>query len=453
MKIRITNNLLLKAVPENLRTEICSKLIMTNPKWIENNQMGRSNYKTPRLLRYYQQAADGALIIPRGFGNQLVRLARQFGVSVLFDDQRRVLPDHEFYFQASLRGYQEIAVEEASKRDWGVLTAPTGSGKTMMALSLVAKRKQPTLVVVHTKELLNQWLDRIVTFLNIPKTEIGIIGVGQKKLGNQIMVGMVQTLYKCAEEVSKHIGHIIVDECHRAPSRTFTEAVTAFDCKYMLGLSATPYRRDKLSRLIFWYLGDMVHEVDKSCLIKNGNILKAEVITRETAFKSFHDPSAEYSKMLSELTSDIGRNHLIASDVAQQANNGGGICLVLSDRKGHCVALKELLEEEFNINAEVLTGDIPAKKRIDIVDRLNHGEIKTLVATGQLIGEGFDCKGLSTLFLATPIKFGGRVLQYLGRVLRPAPGKEKATVYDYIDSNVGVLAASAKARQRVYNAN
>jgi len=320
-----------------------------------------------------------------------------------------------------------------------------------MALWIIAERKQPALIVVHTKELLNQWIDRIDAFLGIPAAEVGIIGNGKRTIGDRITVALVQSLYKCADEVAPHIGHLIVDECHRAPSRTFTEAVTAFDCRYMLGLSATPWRRDKLSRLIFWHLGDVVHEVDRESLQESGDVLKAEVIIRETTFRPFSDPTTEYSKMLSELTEDTERNALIASDVAAEANNGSGIALVLSDRKSHCEEMRSILHNSYGIDAAVLTGDLSNKERAWIIARLNAGEIKTLIATGQLIGEGFDCKALSTLFLATPIKFSGRVLQYLGRVLRPAPGKEHARVFDYVDSSVGPLAASASARGRIYD--
>lgn len=205
-----------------------------------------------------------------------------------------------------------------------------------------------------------------------------------------------------------------------------------------------------LSRLIFWHVGAVIHEVDKAALQESGDILKAEVITRETDFRPHSDPAAEYSKMLKELTEDRERNYLIAADVVQEAGNGSGVCLVLSDRKRHCSRLQILIRRKYGVFSEVLTGDVPAKERQALVDRLNRGEIKVLIATGQLIGEGFDCKALSTLFLATPIKFSGRVQQYLGRVLRPAPGKEKARVYDYVDARVGVLAAAAKARQRIY---
>ncbi len=103
-------------------------------------------------------------------------------------------------------------------------------------------------------------------------------------------MALVQTLYKCTPHVSPYIGYLIVDECHRTPARTFTEAVSAFDCKYITGLSATPWRRDKLSKLIFWYVGDVVHEVKKEDLIETGDVLRAEVITRETGFRPDSDP-------------------------------------------------------------------------------------------------------------------------------------------------------------------
>jgi superfamily II DNA or RNA helicase len=297
---------------------------------------------------------------------------------------------------------------------------------------------------------LQQWIDRIESFLGIDRAEIGTIGNGKRTIGERITVALVQSLYKCADEVAPHIGHLIVDECHRAPSRTFTEAVTAFDCKYTLGLSATPWRRDKLSRLIFLHLGDVRHSVEAEKLIEEGSILRAEVITRQTDFKPLSDPSAQYSRMLSELTEDEKRNRLIASDIAQETGNGGGILLALSDRKAHCEALQRILQKDFGQVAEVLTGDLPSSQRQALVDRLNAGKVRVLIATGQLIGEGFDCKALSTLFLVTPIRFSGRVLQYLGRVLRPAPGKDKARVYDYVDMNVGPLVSAAKARQKAY---
>jgi superfamily II DNA or RNA helicase len=277
-----------------------------------------------------------------------------------------------------------------------------------------------------------------------------MIGGGKKTVGQKITVALVQSLYKCAEEVAPQIGFLIVDECHRCPSRTFTEAVSSFDSQYMLGLSATPWRRDKLSKLIFWHLGDVHHEVDKDHLVETGAVLPAEVTFRQTQFRTRHDPITEYSKMLSELTTDTDRNILITSDVAREAMNSNGICLVLSDRKAHCENLQSLLRYRNKVESELLTGDLPVGQRQEVIEKLNAKQARVVIATGQLIGEGFDCKELATLFLATPISFSGRVLQYLGRVLRPAPGKKLARVYDYVDIHVDVLQKAANARRRVY---
>ena len=154
--------------------------------------------------------------------------------------------------------------------------------------------------------------------------------------------------------------------------------------------------------------------------------------------------------MLSELTTDTDRNILITSDIAQEAYNSAGICLVLSDRKTHCENLQAMLRYRNKIDSALLTGDLPINQRQAVIDKLNERQVKVLIATGQLIGEGFDCKELTTLFLATPIRFSGRVLQYLGRVLRPAPGKKWARVFDYVDVHVDILQKAASARQSVY---
>jgi len=371
------------------------------------------------------------------------------GVQYRVEDRRRTLASVDFTFRGELLDFQEVAVSAMAARDFGVLAAPTGSGKTVMALALVAKRRQPALIVVHTKELMEQWIARIEEFLGIPAREVGRIGGGKMVVGDRVTVGLVQSLYKCAGEVVPKVGHLVIDECHRAPSRTFTEAVSAFDSRFMLGLSATPWRHDGLSRLIYWYVGDVAHKVDAVALVEAGHVLPADVVWRKTDFEPTFDPSTEYSEMLSELTRDASRNALIADDVAREAGNGGGVCLVLSDRKAHCEALVVALETR-GVTAAILTGDLPTAKRQEVVAALNAGRVKVLVATGQLIGEGFDCRELSTLFLATPIKFNGRLIQYLGRVLRPAPGKVKATVFDYLDINVPVLEAAARSRLRVY---
>jgi len=448
LRITISNQIDIEGSPVRLALELKSLFTIENPKWADNRKMGRWQGSTPRLLRFYQETQAG-LTIPRGFIRQLLALCDRQGITPQVVDRRRTLPEVPFEFNGQLRDFQEDALADIDAHDFGTLQAPTGSGKTVIALAAIAARRQPTLVICHTKELLHQWRDRAVQFLDIAESEIGLIGDGKNRMGNRLTIGIVNSAYKIAHEIRDQIGHLIVDECHRTPSRTFTEAVSAFDCRYMLGLSATPWRRDGLTALIHWHMGDMVHQVDTTSLQDAGHILRAQVIWRETDYTTNLDPSEQYSRMLSELCQDPERNALIAMDVVREARNGGGVCLVLTDRKEHAATLRDLLSG-FGLEVAILTGETPQKDRESIVERLNQGQIKVLCATGQLIGEGFDAKGLQTLFLATPIRFDGRVLQYIGRILRPAPGKDQATVYDYRDQCIGPLVAAAKARARTY---
>ena len=450
LTITIKENLQLKNVSPELMETLVEKLQFPNPKWLENDRMGRWNRGTPRVLKFYDKVGRTGLWIPRGYIRHLIDLCRRQGIQFCIDDQRRRLKPVNFTFNGRLKPFQKDAVDKMMAKDFGTLSSATGSGKTVMALYIIAKRTQPALIIVHTKELAVQWVERIGTFIGIESEDVGFIGDGKKRIGEKITVALVQSLYKCADEVAEKIGFLVVDECHRCPSRIFTEAVSYFDSQYMLGLSATPYRRDKLSKLIFWHLGDKHHEVDKSQLIESGDVLPARVVFRNTDFTTRYDPVIEYSKMLAEIATDTKRNIQIASDVVSEAAENSGICLVLSDRKAHCENLQALLRYRFKLPSELLTGDLDTAERKKVLERINQGNVHVLIATGQLIGEGFDCKDLTTLFLATPIKFSGRLLQYLGRVLRPAPGKKYARVFDYVDVKVDTLRKAASARQRVY---
>jgi superfamily II DNA or RNA helicase len=450
LTITIRENLQLKNLSPELMAALVEKLEFLNPKWLENERMGRWNRGTPRVLKFYDKVGRTGLWVPRGYIRHIINLCRRQGIQFRIDDQRRRLKPVDFIFSGRLKPFQKVAVDKMLTKDFGTLSSATGSGKTVMALYIIAKRKQPALIIVHTTELAAQWVERIGTFMGIAAEDVGFIGGGKKRIGEEITVALVQSLYKCADEVAEHIGFLVVDECHRCPSRTFTEAVSCFDSQYMLGLSATPYRRDKLSKLIFWHLGDKQHEVDKTQLVESGDVLPATVVFRETNFTTCHDPVNEYSRMLAELAGDTERNKQIASDVATEAARNPGICLILSDRKAHCKNLQALLRYRFKLPSELLTGDLDTAERKKVLERINQGRVHVLIATGQLIGEGFDCKDLTTLFLATPIKFSGRLIQYLGRVMRPAPGKKYARVFDYVDVRVEPLRKAAGARRRVY---
>ena len=450
MQVIISNTITLIDPPNVVLQTLTDKLTLKNPKWVENERMGRWNKTTPPTLTFYQTEGDKNLVIPRGFARQLILMLRHHQVPYTIEDRRRRLPEIDFTFAAQLKPFQQHAVDAMLSKDFGTLNAPTGSGKTVMALYMIARRKQPATIIVHNKSLAFQWISRIETFLGIPEKEIGLIGAGRKKIGDRVTVGLVQSMVKYHQDVSRHTGYVIVDECHRTPSRTFTQAVSAFDAAYMLGLSATPFRRDNLSDLIFWYLGDAYHTVNTPQLVQNGDILTAEVTIRETRFVPHADPVQNYAKMLSELTENDERNRMIASDIHEEAKNESGTILVLTDRKKHCDALASLLQYKYKLKVAILTGDLTAARRSAVVDRLNSGALNVLVATGQLIGEGFDAANLTALFLTTPIKFDGRILQYLGRVLRPSADKIHARVFDYVDIRVNVLAHAGEARKQLY---
>ncbi len=364
----------------------------------------------------------------------------------MIKDRTRKLAPVDFTFAGKLHGFQEKAVQDVLSRRFGVLQSPTGSGKTVMALSVIAQRRQPTLIIVHGKELMNQWKERVVEFLGIPEAEVGLIGGGKHSIGGRVTIAIINSLYKCAVDVRDRFGFLVVDECHRSPSRTFSEAVGFFDSRFMLGLSATPYRRDGLTKLIHFFLGDRVHEIQERELQAMKQVMSPSLKIRETCFD--FDYCDDYQSMISALCQDGGRNILIERDIMRQARKGKGIALVISDRKDHCQVLYNKIKSS-GVEARLLTGAITNGNRKEIIKELNQGQAKALVATAQLIGEGFDLPELSAIFLCTPVKFSGRVKQYVGRILRTANGKRKATIYDYVDLP-GVLQASFNSRRYVY---
>ncbi|HQP25024.1 MAG TPA: DEAD/DEAH box helicase family protein [Smithellaceae bacterium] len=450
MKIAISNNLALTDIQTpDLANSIREKLTLKNPAYDEAEKMGRWTGNIPKALAFWKESGDG-LTVPRGLFSNIKLICSDIREPVTIEDNRRTLPPVDYSFTGYLREYQQEAVEEIIARDEATLSAPTGAGKTVIGLAIIAERRQPALIIVHTRELMEQWKERIETFLGIPAADIGQIGGGKKTIGEKITVSIVNTLYQIAPDIKKHFGHIVIDECHRAPSRTFTEALAVFDARFRLGLSATPFRRDGLSSVIFWHCGPLC-KINPAEVKATGAIVPATVTIKQTGFIPLTDPAEEYSRSLAELTEDQNRTAAIARDVAAEAKNGGGTCLCLTDRKKHAEAISCALERHHQ-SAEILTGDMTAGKRQEIVDRLNSGNVKVLIATGQLIGEGFDCKGLSNLFLASPVSFHGRLIQYLGRVLRPAPGKTAAKIFDYIDAHA-VFRAAAQKRKQIYLKN
>jgi len=439
----VSSDCLLENIPFEFEKLLKEKLTIDNPKYIAAKRYGRwMGKKLKPQLKYYEQI-PGGVRFPRGFSNKAVLLCREhLGVSPEIVDSRRVLEEVDFYFKGELREYQEKAVEEVGKRSFGVLEAGTGSGKTVMALALIAKRKQPALIIVHTKELLYQWHERISQFLDF---DAGLIGDGRNSI-EQITVAIVNSARKKVAELAPRFGQLIVDECHRVPATLFTDVVSAFDSQYLLGLSATAFRSDdQTTRLIYFYMGDPAYKVDQDLLEASGAIIKPRIIVNKTAFDYRY--RGDYQALITALTQHQGRNRQIIEDIKKVAlQEDGTVTLVVSDRVSHCEIYEQSLSRD-GVKVVLLTGQTSAENRADIVSRVQAGDVQVLVATLQLIGEGFDCPGLSTLFLTTPITFEGRLLQVIGRIMRPAEGKQ-AVVYDYLDYQVSALRKSANIRHK-----
>lgn len=432
----------LSGASPTLLEHLKKQLTIANPKYEDAKKYGRwIGKRLQPLLRFYEESPTG-ICFPRGYANQSVLLCRRLmGVSPSIIDLRHTAPPFPMTFEGELRPYQKDAVKAILEHDFGVLESGTGSGKTVIALAVIAHRNQPTLILVHTKELLYQWAERIRTFLN---SEPGLLGDGHAEV-RPVTVAIVNTARRMLEELPEHFGQLCVDECHRVPASLFTDVVKHFNCRFMLGLSATAFRRDGLTRVISFYLGDRSYRVDPEQLQQSGAVLRPEFIQRPTSFKYVY--RGNYQALLKSLTKNHDRNLQIVNDVVHETKSADGVILVVSDRIEHCEELAAMLRNA-GINAVALTGKTPADERTSVVESLQQGGVKVLVSTVQLIGEGFDCRGLETLFLTTPIKFTGRLLQVVGRILRPAAGKQPR-VYDYVDP-VGILKSSAQSRKMTY---
>lgn len=434
----------LSGISEVFLQTLQDNLTIDNPKYKDARKYGRWVGRNFQQKLFFFELDETGISFPRGFAAQAVALCKKYmGRSPVIRDLRRRLAEVDLSFQGELRPYQQEAVQAVLRRQFGVLVASTGSGKTVMALEIIARRRQPTLILVHSRELMYQWEERVRQFLGI---DAGLIGDSKFDI-QPLSIAIVNTARKRLEELVPRFGHLIVDECHRVPATLFTEVVKNFDSYFVLGLSATAYRReDALTRLIYLYMGDLTHHIDPKGLTASGAVLKPEYIQRATSFKYVF--RGDYQALMNALTKNELRSQQIADDIYAEAMKTAGIILVVSDRVAHCRKLADLLAEK-GLQASVLTGKQAMVERTEIVGSVHRGKIKVLISTLQLVGEGFDAAGLTTLFLTTPIKFTGRLRQVIGRILRPAFGK-KPKVIDYVDEHVGVLGNSARIRRQAY---
>ena len=442
-------------VPAELSHYLKSELNFLNPGYMIKKRMGLSTYKTERFFKLIRESA-GEIAIPRGFLSSLKAHCDEHKIKYTIFDERLELPEIKYKSTIKPYDYQQDTIEEIFNHDCGVIVAPPGSGKTVVGLSLIAEHNLPALILVHRAQLLSQWKDRITQFLGIPKKEIGQYSGSKKKLGKQVTVAMMQTLTRLdpneIAQITNKVGMIIIDECHHIPASTFRDVIVQFAPRYLYGLTATPQRKNHDESLIFDYIGPIIatmkpQVIETSSLLGSTNPQQPSTILtiHETKLEVPFIPKVDQYDLLSKLIifNDV-RNRQIVDDVLELTAKGLKV-LVLTERKDHVDVLQLYLRGKAEI--VTLTGDDSPKSRREKLTTIGQGNFQILLATGQLLGEGFDLPILDALVLAYPFSFEGKLIQYVGRVER---GNTARLIYDYNDAMTPTLTKMFKLRLRHY---
>lgn len=411
------------------------ELNFVNSEYFIKKKSGRNTWGTERYFCFIEET-EKEVIIPRGFIGKLIRYCGQQNIDFEFQDERKKHAPILFKTNFSLRLHQKSAIEATSRKEFGVITAPPGSGKTVIGLKAIAEKQQPALIIVHRKQLLEQWVERIQAFLGISKNEIGRIGQGKAKPGKAISVAMIQSLGKYldkqeTDEFAGSFGTIIVDECHHIPAETFRNTISKLSSYYQYGLTATPFRKGNDGKIIFTHLGEIIADIKPQEIEE---YKRARVVVRETALDFPFNPKTDTFETLSKvLVHDSARNKLILGDITAELNKGKK-AVIITERKEHIDTLYQLLKQSFEV--VTLSGDDSESNRKTKWKVLKSGNYQALITTGQFFGEGTDLQNASSLFLVYPFSFKGKLIQYIGRVQR---SEVTPIIYDYRDRKIEYL--------------
>lgn len=416
------------------------ELNFANSEFIIKKKIGRNTFGTERYFKFVEET-ENEIIVPRGFIGKLIRFCRENKIEHDFIDKRKKQSGISFSFNAQLREHQQTVIESVSKKDLGVIVAPPGSGKTIVALKIISEKQQPALIIVHRKQLVEQWIERIETFLGIPKIEIGKIGQGKNKsdsyrIGEKVTIATIQSLSKELDKVeskklSTSFGIIIVDECHHIPAETYRNTITKLKTFYLYGLTATPFRKYNDGKLIFTNLGEVLAEIKSNEISR---FKQAKIIVRNTDLDvPFHSKSDKFETLSKILVHDTARNKLILEDVKTELDKGKKV-VIITERKEHIDSLFQYLKQSYE--TITLSGEDSESNRNSKWKLLKEGNYQALITTGQFFGEGTDLQNANCLFLVYPFSFEGKLIQYIGRVQR---SEVTPTIYDYRDYKIDYL--------------
>ncbi len=456
--VKIVRSNLVYVEKEGLPSAILNRLhrlaAFQNPEFYRAQAMRLSTFGKPRVIRCAEEFPKH-IALPRGCLDEITAFFKSHNVAVQLDDQRFAGNPIEVKFHGQLRPEQQTAANAMLASDDGILCATTAFGKTVIAAWLIAARKVNTLVLVHRRQLLDQWRERLAAFLNLPIKSIGQIGGGRRRAGGMIDVAVIQSLNRkqVVDDLVANYGHVIVDECHHLSAVSFEQVLRQVKARYITGLTATPQRKDGHHPIIVMQCGPIRHRVDAKAqaLARPFNHF---VIPRPTNFRL--PPSTEKPEMhelYAALAENKARNDLICVDLMRSIKAGRSPIL-LTERTSQVDEFASRLTGLVK-HIVVLKGGMGAKQRRAIAEQLTaipDGEERVLLATGRYIGEGFDDARLDTLFLAMPISWRGTLQQYVGRLHRLHDNKREVIVYDYVDGCVPVLSAMYSKRVRGYEA-
>ncbi len=415
---------------------------LPNSEYFIKKKTKRSTWNTKRYFNLIEETKN-EIILPSGAIGKVLRFCTTQKIDFEFDDQRKKAKSIPFVKDLNLLKHQHIAIEASGKKDFGVIVAPPGSGKTIMALKIIAEKQQPALIIVHRKQLLEQWVERIESFLKIRENEIGKIGSsyakasenrqGKSKVGKHITVAMIQSLRKkiADEKLTDAFKTVIIDECHHIPAESYSSTISKLHPYYQYGLTATPFRKYDDGKLIFAYLGEVIAEIKPQDI---ETYKRARIVIRNTNFNiPFNSKTDQFETLSKVLIHDSARNKLIIDDISAEINKGKK-AVVITERKEHIEALNQFLKQSYEVIT--LSGEDSESSRALKWKALNEGNYQVLITTGQFFGEGTDLQNANCLFLVYPFSFKGKLIQYIGRVQR---SEVTPVIYDYRDHKIDYL--------------
>ncbi len=441
-----------------LERKIHERLVFTNPDYELRHNRGEWIGSIPPQISCLRQKGR-SYILPRGFLDQLLELCKKFQQPYRLVDRRRYFDPLPFEFHGELKSYQQDAAEAVLERDFATLAGGHKSGKTVIALYTIAQRRQPALILIPKLELLEGWLAKIENFLQIPSSEVGIFSTGEHRVGKRITIAHTGEVMRHWKKIADQVGYLIVDECQRCPPKVITHLIPNFDTRYMLGLSSTVQRnKDRLSRIIYFYIGDVVYAINEKDAREGRGIIHAHIVARPTEFEYPYRSRADYVPMLHTMMQDKDRIRIIADDIETELKKATRALLVLSAGEEYDRILRqELSQRDIPIHVYEQKSDALREEADGNSNNgSKHCEISlpsgpsAVFVTPQVLAECSAQLHSNVLFLTVPIYFRKALANAIRDLHSNGNGEGgKLKIYDYVDQRIGLL--ENYFRMRSYN--